>query len=46
MAAYAVIANGPCIAAQRHNRGRLGALLEARQRRAGQSSSCRTRQAT
>jgi glycosyl-4,4'-diaponeurosporenoate acyltransferase len=46
MAAYAVIANGPCIAAQRHNRGRLGALLEARQRRARQSSSCRTRQAT
>jgi glycosyl-4,4'-diaponeurosporenoate acyltransferase len=35
MAAYAVIANGPCIAAQRHNRGRLGALIEARGRRVG-----------
>jgi hypothetical protein len=30
MAAYAVVANLPCIAAQRYNRGRLAALTEQR----------------
>lgn len=33
MAAYAAVANLPCIAAQRYNRGRLLALAERRQRR-------------
>jgi glycosyl-4,4'-diaponeurosporenoate acyltransferase len=33
MAAYALVANVPCIVAQRHNRGRLEALLRSRARR-------------
>jgi glycosyl-4,4'-diaponeurosporenoate acyltransferase len=33
MTAYALVANVPCIVAQRYNRGRLEALLAARRRR-------------
>jgi glycosyl-4,4'-diaponeurosporenoate acyltransferase len=34
MAAYGLLANGPCIAAQRYNRGRLGVLSRRREGRA------------
>lgn len=38
MAAYAAVANLPCIAAQRYNRGRLLALAERRRRRAARGA--------
>lgn len=34
MTIYALVANLPCIAAQRYNRGRLGVLISSRRRRA------------